>query len=95
MTNYTKFLTPGTPLSRAAYAVSNASRGTGMRWTGIDALLPQGHKHGVDSAAVELVKLGANGRKATTIALVSVRGAVDFPMIKQFRVPLYLRERRT
>jgi hypothetical protein len=94
MTNYTKFLTPGTPLSCSAYAVSNARRGTGTRWTAIDASLPLGHKHGLESAAVEVVKLGANERKAATVARMFVQGAVD-PSIKQFRVPLYLRERRT
>jgi hypothetical protein len=95
MTNYTKFLTPGTPLSCAAYAVSNTRRGTGMRWTASEAPVPQGHKHGLESAVVEVVKLGANERKAVTIAPISVRGAVDLQSIKQFRVPLYLRERRT
>jgi hypothetical protein len=95
MTNIVKFQSPGTPLSCAAYAVAEARLGSGVRWTAIDSSLPQGHPHGADSAAVELVKLGANGRQATLIAPVSVRGAADFRMIKQFRVPSYLRERRT
>jgi hypothetical protein len=95
MTNIVKFQNPGTPLSCAAYAVADARLGTGARWTAIDSSLPQGRPHGADCAAVELLKPGANGRQGTLIAPVSVRGAVDFRMIKQFRVPSYLRERRT
>jgi hypothetical protein len=99
MTIYTKFLSPGTSLSCAAGASSDrlalkVRRGTGMRWAAFGIQTPQGLNHDLGSIAVETVKLGANERKATTYAQVSPRLVVD-PTIKQFRVPLYLRERRT
>ena len=95
MTNRTMFLNPGTPLSCAAKAVlhtqvSNARRGTGMRWTALGAV-PQGLKHGLSLTSVEAVKLWAIERKAAAVAYV--RGAVDFPSNIQVRVPSYLRER--
>ncbi|HEV7976889.1 hypothetical protein [Amycolatopsis sp.] len=99
MTIYTKILSPGISLSCATGVSSHAQamearRGTGMRVTAFGTQAPLGTNHDLGSIAVETVKLGANERKATTYAQVSPRLVVD-PSIKQFRVPLYLRERRT
>jgi hypothetical protein len=99
MTIYTKFLSPGISLSCAAGVSSDRlalkeRRGTSMRWAAFGTPMPQGTNHDLGSIAVETVKLGANERNATTYAQVSPRLVVD-PPIKQFRVPLYLRERRT
>jgi hypothetical protein len=96
---YPKFLSPGIALSCAPGVSSDAQamkarRGTGMRWAAFGTQTPLGINHDLGSIAVETVKLGANERKATTYAQVSPRLVAD-PSIKQFRVPLYLRERRT
>jgi hypothetical protein len=99
MTTYTKILSPGIALSCATGVPSHAQamkarRVTGMRAATFGVQMPLGANHDLGSIAVEAVKLGANERKATTYAQVSPRLVVD-PSIKQFRVPLYLRERRT
>jgi hypothetical protein len=99
MTTYTKILSPGISLSCATGVFSHAQamkarRVTGMRSATFGGQTPQWINHDLGSIAVETVKLGANERKATAYAQVSPRLVVD-PSIKQFRIPLYLRERRT
>jgi hypothetical protein len=97
MTNYTMFSIPGTPLSCAAEAVATARRGIRMRW----AATPQGQKHVFGSAVLEnfivenpvQTSVETVQRDAVANGQAYVRLTTDLPAIKQFRVPLSLRER--
>jgi hypothetical protein len=93
MTNYTMFDIPGTPLSCAAEAVATARRGTGMRWLALGAFVPRGRKHVFGSAVVETAAKTVQRDDAVANGQAYVRLTADLPTIKQFRVPLSLRER--
>ena len=93
MTIYTMFGIPGTPLSCAADAVATARRGIRMRWlAALGASVPQGRKHVFGSAFAETAVKTVQ-RDAVANGQAYVRLTADLPTIKQFRVPLSLRER--
>jgi hypothetical protein len=94
MTITTKIPNPGTSMSCAAMSSAQYSRrGTGMGWTNLGSFAPRGRKHVIDDGA-ELSVFGVIAeRDSLAAARVYVQATVDLPTIKQFRVPLSLRER--
>jgi hypothetical protein len=97
MTIYTMFSTPGTPLSCAADAAATARRGIRMRW----AATPQGQQHVFGGAVLEnsvvekpvQTSVETVQRDAVANGQAYLRLTAGLPTIKQFRVPLSLRER--
>jgi hypothetical protein len=89
MTITTRIANPGTSMSCADMSSARHSRrGTGMGWTNLGSFAPRGRKHGIESAFGVIAE-----RVSFAAARVYVQATVDLPTIKQFRVPLSLRER--
>lgn len=91
MTNYTILETPGTPLSDTALAVATARRGFDMCWSGSSVV--REFDHGLGAVFGGNIDVKTIRPDVAARAQAYVRFTADLPTIKQFRVPLSLRER--
>jgi hypothetical protein len=89
MINVTKIPNPGTFMSCADTSARDSRRGTGMGWTNLGAFAPRGHKHITEPSVFGVIAV----RNSLAAARTYVQATVDLPTVKQFRVPLSLRER--
>jgi hypothetical protein len=93
MTNYTMSGNPGTPPSASAQAAAAARRRTGLRWSTVGSCTPRWFDHGLLGASAGSVFVKTAELGAVAGGQGYVRVITDLPTIKQFRVPLSLRER--
>ncbi|MCU1687300.1 MAG: hypothetical protein JWQ81_8039 [Amycolatopsis sp.] len=88
MINVTKIPNPGTFMSCADASAQYSRRGTGMGWTNLGSFAP-GRTHDGEPSVFGAIAV----RDSLVAARTYVQATVDLPTIKQFRVPLSLRER--
>lgn len=93
MTITTTHVNPGTSMSCAGLPVVGASQGKGMGWSTPSTFAPRGRTNGTEGIFVAIAERDSVVNAGAVAARGYGQATIDLPTIKQFRVPLSLRER--
>jgi hypothetical protein len=95
MTITTTHVNPGTSMPCAGLSAVGASQGSGMGWSTPGTFAPRGRANGINGVFGAIAERDSFVNAGVVAAQGYVQATIDLPTIKQFRVPLSLRERST
>jgi hypothetical protein len=93
MTITTTHVNPGTSMSCAGLSVVDAGQGKGMGWSTPGTFAPRRRSNGTEGIFGTIAERDAVLNAGVVAARGYGQATSDLPTIKQFRVPLSLRER--